>query len=313
MNIPLPFHRQLQQTISAALHDEREARSVTLLLFERMADLPVAQVLSGADESLSADTKAMLQQAADRVAQGEPVQYVVGWEWFCGLQIGVAPGVLIPRPETEELVNRAALMLRHAGSSPAVLDIGTGSGCIALALKHIVPQARVEAWDIDTDALTIAKRNAAALDLDVHFAQQDILQFAQQSDSAQMFQLIVSNPPYICRSEAAEMERQVLEHEPHRALFVDDDDPLLFYRAIARAAQQLLVPGGRLMVEINRRYGSDVAALFHQHGLTDITVRRDEFDNERFVCASRFSRGEPTYNSPVPCVFSREETIPQLA
>ena len=222
-----------------------------------------------------------VEKAVVRLLNGEPIQYVVGRTLFCGLTIGVRPGVLIPRPETEELVEAVS-----KGRRTSILDIGTGSGCIAFALKHRFPQADVTAMDISEDALRIAQENAQRLELDIHFIQQDIL---HATPEVMKYDLIVSNPPYVCESERAQMERHVLDYEPGLALFVPDDDPLLFYRAIINYASTALMDGGMLAFETNREYATEVGMLMKEGGWSNVEVKRDMFNNERIVigCLSR--------------------------
>ena len=248
------FCKTLQATINAdGIWSDGESRAMSLLLLEEVAGLSTADVLMERDDALSEESKAQLRGMAARISKGEPVQYVLGFQRFCGLKIDVGPGVLIPRPETEELVMLIVDEVQKMANSSGVLrilDIGTGSGCIALALKHLLGErAKVEAWDLSEEALLIAQKNAESLGLDVHFEQHDIL--APQTYAGQ-FDIIVSNPPYVCQSEAEEMERNVVEYEPAMALFVKDNDPLLFYRTIAQKAHSLLFPNGRLFFEINQ-------------------------------------------------------------
>ncbi len=258
---------------------EREARAVTMLLFEQIGGLSAVDVLTGRDEELPDETKEKLLSAARRVELGEPVQYVTGKVVFLGMELEVNPAVLIPRPETEELVRliiRENSGLNHVN----VLDIGTGSGCIALAVKKQMADARVEAWDVSENALDVARRNAEKNTLNVDFQQHDIL---QPQHTAERFDIIVSNPPYICISEAAEMERHVIDYEPHTALFVPDDDPLRFYRFIARFACQHLNTGGKIYFETNRAYAADVAELIKTNGFIETEVINDQFGNQRIV------------------------------
>ena len=265
--------------------DEREARATTLLLFETLFNFSTADVLMGKDEVLNEEQQSLLNTCVNRICGGEPVQYVMGKTVFCGMDLKVGPGVLIPRPETEDLVRMVASdheWLKRV----SILDIGTGSGCIALALKQLLPKAEVTGWDISPDALAIARENAVRTNLDVTFEQQDILQLAKADTQYETcLDIIVSNPPYVCQSEAAQMERNVLEHEPHTALFVPDNDPLLFYRAIADFATKTLKSGGGLFFEINRQFPNEEADLLKTNGFTQVQVCNDQFANPRFVSA----------------------------
>lgn len=262
----------LQQTYAAG-----EARALYELIMQDRFGLSRTDVLLGKDTTLSADAQAELQEIVERVAKHEPVQYVLGREVFCGHTFRVAPGVLIPRPETQELVQ----MVRKAlapGSS--VLDIGTGSGCIAVTLS--LDGYRVTAFDVSDKALRIAHRNAAELGAEVTFCQEDIMHPSEREDC---WDAIVSNPPYICQSEAANMEENVLQHEPHLALFVPDADPLLFYRAIAAYGRCHLRHDGMLFFEINRAYSQQVMELLLEEGYNDVKCYKDQYENDRFVCA----------------------------
>ena len=271
--------------------DEREARSVTLLLFEKLCGLSTADLLTGKAVDLSDEAMHRMEKAVRRVSIGEPVQYVVGNADFMDLELEVNPSVLIPRPETEELV-RLVLKENTSMRDGRILDIGTGSGCIALSLKKAYPDAEVTGWDISTSAIDVARRNACLNALDVKFEQQDIFE-AKPREA--VFDLIVSNPPYICLSEAREMEKNVLEHEPHTALFVPDEQPLLFYDAITRFASKALKQGGGVYFEVNRAYAGDVAQLLNHHGFTNVKAFNDQYGNPRLVRGVETRRGA-SYN-----------------
>ena len=290
---------------------EGEAKAVALMLLEKVAGLPTAKALIADGNDLLCRRQTLLELAA-RVAQGEPVQYVLGEADFCGLTLKVKPGVLIPRPETEELVawvvenvkaNSNLLPLTSNLSPFKLLDIGTGSGCIAVALAKKLKEAEVEAWDVSDDALEIARENAKRNGVQVKTSKVDVLDINANSNyqlSTVNFQLstltshlspltsyniIVSNPPYICEEEKAEMERNVLEHEPRLALFVPDDDPLLFYRRIAELGLSLLKEKGLLFFEINRRFGEEVVKMLQGKGYREVELRQDMFGNDRMVKA----------------------------
>ena len=252
-----------------------EAQAFGFMLMEWAAGLSRVDVLAGSDDELPSATQERLWPLVARLVKGEPIQYVIGTAPFCGLSIGVRPGVLIPRPETEELVEAVS---KRAGSS--ILDIGTGSGCIALALKHLCPSATVTAFDISAEALHIAADNARRLGLDIGFEQHDIL--AMQPDGRR-WDTIVSNPPYICDGEKCDMQATVTDYEPHIALFVPDSDPLLFYTAITRFAMRSLKAGGLLAFETNRRFAAEVGRLLCQSGFAGTEVLQDSFGNDRIV------------------------------
>lgn len=239
----------------------------------------------GKDINLSDGQKENVEDVLRRLCSNEPVQYIQGKALFCGREFRVSQDVLIPRPETEELVEM--ILGENSIPSPAVLDVGTGSGCIAISLKLGIPAAAVRAFDVSAAALRIAESNAVRLSADVSFEEQDILSFdpAGNSDS---LDLLVSNPPYITEREKTDMERNVLDWEPATALFVPDEDPLLFYRKIAQVGSVMLKRGGgRLYLEINRAYGREVASLLGDMGYIDIKVRKDMSGNDRFVSAAR--------------------------
>lgn len=260
------------------LYEAREARAVVRAVLEDAFHLSYTQqCLSGID-TLTIEQREELRIIMCRLAKGEPLQYVLGSSRFCGLAFRVTPATLIPRPETEWLVDNAA-----AGCHARILDIGTGSGCIAIAIAKRQPDAEVHACDISADALEVARHNARLNGVSVNFFQADMLD-GKMADGC--FHTIVSNPPYVCLSEQGEMAPWVLEHEPHAALFVPDDDPLLFYRAIARHGLSMLEKGGRLMLECNARFTSEVAGLLAAMDYREVAVHNDCFDHPRFVTAT---------------------------
>ena len=280
--------KQLQQR-----YDAGEARALYEYVMQRRFGLSRTDILLGKDTTLSADDKAELQIIIERVAKGEPVQYVLGSEEFCGRDFLVTPDVLIPRPETQQLVR---LVEQNVAPGSSVLDIGTGSGCIAVTLA--LAGYRVSALDVSDGALAVARRNAERLGADVEFAKGDIQTLSNSplkgenpvGNSLPLREgwggsAIVSNPPYVCESEAATMDDNVLLHEPHLALFVPDDDPLLFYRAIADYGLSHLSDEGRLFFETNRAYAGEVGEMLRRKGYSDVKVIKDQYDNERFVCA----------------------------
>jgi len=265
----------------SAHYEKGEADAISRILLDELCGLSTADLLMGKDDEMGDFESKQVEMAMMRLQKGEPIQYVVGKTQFCGLTISVKPGVLIPRPETEELVETVS-----KGHPAYILDIGTGSGCIALALKHRFPQADVTAMDVSADALRIAQENAQQLGLDIHFVQQDILKATPESLK---YDLIVSNPPYVCESERTQMERHVLDFEPELALFVPDYDPLKFYRAIIHYAQTALKNGGTLAFETNRDYAKAVGEMMKDAGCSDVEVKKDMYNNERIVigCLSR--------------------------
>lgn len=359
------------------IYNEREAQAIVRTVLDALFGMSLTDICLGKVTQLSADDTTRLEKIMQRLEKSEPVQYVLGAEWFAGRLFDVAPGVLIPRPETEDLVkwacdeakekekednskeergkeemevskkreapkkeeqllssplkeekeglrkgedapqkeeqllssplkeeeeglrkgedaskkeeqllssllknNKEVSKKGEEAPHPSILDIGTGSGCIAITVALALPQARVTAWDISTDALAIAAGNAHRLGASVRFEHQDAL---SAPDDKERWDVIVSNPPYICDRERADMSDNVLSYEPELALFVPDNDPLLFYRAIARYASKALKPGGRLLFETNTAYAHEVAQVMANEGFTAIEVRNDCFGKPRMV------------------------------
>lgn len=262
-------------------YDIQEARSIVRLLLSDYFNISLTDICCGALERLSPENLQNLNTAIKRLEDGEPIQYIIGKSNFCDREFHVEPGVLIPRPETEELcdiITKACTNNKH----PQILDIGTGSGCIAVTLALNLPHSTVSAWDISDDALRIAKLNAKNNGAEINFEKKDILNntTATKDDS---FDIIVSNPPYICRKEAADMEKHVLDHEPHLALFVPDDDPLLFYRAITKFAIHSLNKNGKLFFEINPIYANDTIEMMTSFGFKKTRIIQDSFGKNRFA------------------------------
>lgn len=284
----------------ATSYDDSEARAIARILIEELFGLSYTDIVCGATEQLSADDTLRLDTAVRRIEQGEPLQHVLGYADFCGNRFSVNGSVLIPRPETEWLVDEGAKLMKgciasdetqhKAPHSPKrILDIGTGSGCIAICLKLRLGDAYVEAWDISEEALRTAQDNADALKAEVVFRKRDAL---RADNTAAPWDLIVSNPPYICDSERSAMDDNVLLHEPHTALFVPDDDPLRFYRAIARYALLTLSIGGSLLFECNTRYAEATGAMLRDMGFEEVTVSDDCFSLPRFVRGRKNSHNQ---------------------
>ncbi len=344
-------YNQLWKRLTA-IYNEREAQAIVRTVLDALFGMSLTDICLGKVTQLSADDTTRLEKIMQRLEKSEPVQYVLGTEWFAGRLFDVAPGVLIPRPETEDLVkwacdeakekekednskeergeeenevskkeeapqkeeqplssplkeekeglrkgedapkkeeqllsslfknNKEVSEKGEEAPHPSILDIGTGSGCIATTVALALPQARVTAWDISTDALAIAAGNAHRLGASVRFEHQDAL---SAPDDEELWDVIVSNPPYICDRERADMSDNVLSYEPELALFVPDSDPLLFYRAITRYASKALKPGGRLLFETNTAYAHEVAQVMANEGFTAIEVRNDCFGKPRMV------------------------------
>lgn len=271
--------------------EANEAKAIALLLMEKVCGMSMTDVLTGRGDTTRTAQGQQALGMATQVAHGIPVQYVLGEADFCGMTFRVASGVLIPRPETEELVDwmvKDCQLPTGNAQRPTkrILDIGTGSGCIAIALAKLLPQAEVEAWDISPIALHIAQENAKRNNVKLKVAQVDVLSTLNDQDlTLNAYDCLVSNPPYVCEEEAREMEAHVLEYEPHLALFVPNNNPLLFYRKIGELALQLLHAGGQLYFEINRRFGHETVAMLRGMGYHDVELRKDSFGNDRMVRA----------------------------
>lgn len=275
-----------------------EARAIVRLVLGERFGLSMADILCDKVTELSADDRTDLEKMMLRLENGEPVQYVLGSTTFCGRQFFVNESVLIPRPETEELCR---WMVEERGTrneeqGTRVLDIGTGSGCIAITLAAEMPDAQVSAWDISEQALAVARKNADSIGVKVNFEQVDVLNLSSDSQSplsigrgggGEAFTHIVSNPPYVCYNEKNSMKPHVLEHEPHVALFVPDDDPLLFYRAIADFATQSLEPDGWLYFEVNPLCIKELKTMLAKKGFENIEVEIDQFGKERMIRAKK--------------------------
>lgn len=270
-------YRELWHTLEP-LYGNGEARAITDYVLDVCFGLSKADILCGAVDEMTAEKTAELNKIFGRLMEGEPVQYVLGRAEFSGRWFNVRPGVLIPRPETEELCAWITADSK-ASASPKVLDIGTGSGCIAITLQLDMLESKVTAWDISADALDVAHENAQLLGANVNFVKQDALNAKPEGE----WDVIVSNPPYICEKEKKDMAVNVLEHEPQTALFVPDADPLLFYRAITRLAVQTLSKGGRLYFEINPIYADDTCRMMRAEGMTAVELRSDMYGKQRMA------------------------------
>jgi release factor glutamine methyltransferase len=275
--------RQLTQ-----VYDDYEAKAIARMVYEVRFGLMPSDLFIGKDTQLSTDDQKLLAEITQRLLTGEPIQYVLGEGEFGGRTFHVEPGVLIPRPETYELcqwIMEERRGKKEEGRNTSILDIGTGSGCIACTLAAELADAEVTAWDISDDALRIATENAKRTNVHVSFEKVDVLNTSllNRERPATGLDIIVSNPPYICNKERATMERNVLEHEPELALFVPDDDPLLFYRTIARFAAKTLNPGGALYFEINPLYVSEMQQMLSKEGFSHTEIRNDQFGKQRFT------------------------------
>lgn len=269
------------------LYDENEARAIARQLFDDSFNLSYTDVCLGALNDLTKDEQSQLSSMIQRLSDGEPVQYVTGKETFYGREFHVEPGVLIPRPETEILIQKALeLMPSIKGDRSGkryILDVGCGSGCISTTLALELPDCEVSAWDISDTALRVTRNNARNLEANVDIYMQDAL--TPPDGDISLWDLIVSNPPYICNKEASDMRDNVLHHEPYIALFVPDEDPLLFYRSIATYATHALRHGGALIFEINEAYGKETLSLLSSLGFTDTHLTKDQYGKDRIISA----------------------------
>ncbi len=276
MTILQEYYRQFSGKLRQA-YDQAEAESITGWVFEEVMLIKRHQ-LKMLNKELTFFEQERLDKILDRLMKHEPLQYILGYTWFYHLRLEVNKNVLIPRRETEELVDRIIKDVKSAGleaiTKPVkILDIGTGSGCIAIALKKNIPHAEVTTIDISGDALAVAKRNAEVNGTQINFIQADILKAGALS--GRQFNIIVSNPPYVREKEKKEMAKNVLDHEPHIALFVPDEDPLLFYRAILDHARSALLKDGTIYFEINESYARELEELCRKSGFENVEVIND--------------------------------------
>jgi release factor glutamine methyltransferase len=263
----------------AAVAEPQEAQAMIRIICEDIFNYDQVDVALRQDSELPEFAQQRITDIISRLQRHEPLQYIVGSARFHGHRFKVTPAVLIPRPETEQLVD--LIVDENSASDLRVLDIGTGSGCIAISLARALKFAQVDALDVSRDALAVARENAAALKVRVNFFESDIL----SPQPAARYDIIVSNPPYVCWNERESMECNVKDYEPGQALFVPDNDPLLFYKAIAPYAAQSLEKGGRLYLEINQRFGQEVKKLLEENGLDEIRIIEDSYGNTRFAAA----------------------------
>lgn len=277
---------KLKQSLSP-LYDSREMKAIIALLFEEVCGLSRLDMLMNPNIVLSEEKSEILSCYAEMLAEGVPVQQVLGYEYFLGRRFEVNPDVLIPRPETAELVD---WIVSEAPIGVNVLDVGTGSGCIAISLAALINNSRVFAYDLSTKALKTAILNAERLNIsNVTFVHKDILESQNERfehPNVDNFDIIVSNPPYIMHKEKSEMSANVLDYEPHLALFVPDSDPLLFYRAIGNYGLKNLRHGGRLYFEINAALGRETCQLLESLGYRDIILRKDLNGLDRMISAT---------------------------
>ena len=275
-----------------ATYPSGELQALIRIILESVCGLTTCQLLVGKDRDLSEKEQAKIKEIVEGLQQQKPIQYLLGEALFHGMTLRVTPAVLIPRPETAELVD---LVLQDSPTDQPIrlLDVGTGSGCIAIALAKNLPNAAVEAIDISPEALAVAKENARSQGVQIRFHQADILEMDRGRISSVGIvgsvglDGIVSNPPYIMQKEQAQMEQNVLAYEPHLALFVPDEDPLRFYRAIAYYAREALRPGGKLYFEINPLCAHELVEMLQAKQFHAIEIKSDFYGKARFILATR--------------------------
>lgn len=264
-------------------YPDSEALALAKMLLVEAFGFSTLELYGGKDKEISGKRLDVLNEMIARLKKNEPIQYVIGAEVFCGWTFEVNENVLIPRPETQELVRW--IEADWISDAPCrILDVGTGSGCIAISLSKLLEGAEVEAWDISEGALRVARRNADRNEAQVLFRRVDVLKACTEDCR---YDVIVSNPPYITESEKQEMDANVLDWEPHTALFVPDADPLLFYRRIAELGVSMLNEGGALYFEINRAYGEETVRMLEGLGYKQIELRKDNWGNDRMIKANR--------------------------
>lgn len=273
--------KTLKTEIQSQIHslDAGEAEVVSTWLLEHYLQISRNDLLLNRTEEVSATQQNQLATAVARINQHEPIQYVLGEAYFYGRRFVVGPGVLIPRRETEELVALVVRENQHPGLR--LLDIGTGSGCVAISLQQEMTEAEVHALDISSTAIEVARENVALHQAKVDLVVSDI--FQDEPFVPGPWDIIVSNPPYVRPSEAARMTERVLSHEPHQALFVDEERPLIYYERIATLAQRWLRPGGKIYCEINEAMGEKLRSLLQKYGFTLVELHQDLQGKPRFV------------------------------
>jgi release factor glutamine methyltransferase len=270
------------------IYSVKECEKIFFILLEHKSGYSVTDFFSDKHIQLTPEEEEWMHDSIERLKKNEPVQYVVGHTYFCGMKLKVNPSVLIPRPETEELVMLIIQQLKEKSVTDAsILDIGTGSGCIAIALKKKFPSAKISALDLSAEAIETAKKNASLQDAEIDFIEGDILNPANALEK-KVFDLIVSNPPYILKKEKKSMSPSVYDFEPNEALFAPDNNPLLFYKAIAEAAGTRLRKGGRLWFETNESYADDVAELLKKKNFALVKIHTDMSKKKRFVSCMKF-------------------------
>ena len=276
------IHNSLQ-----SLYPKSEINSFYFILLEHYGNYTTAEVLANVSTQLTDNITKAIQQAITELQTAKPIQYILGETEFFSNRFFADENVLIPRPETEELVDWVLQTYPDKTYPLHILDVGTGSGCIAISLAKALPEAQVTAIDVSPKAIAVAQRNAEHNGIKVQFLQRDIL---QTETLPEKYDIIISNPPYVRELEKNEMHSNVLNYEPHLALFVPNDRPLLFYEQIATLAQQYLKPKGRLFFEINQYLAAEMQVMLAQKNFTEITLRQDLSANDRMLCARTFTK-----------------------
>lgn len=277
-----PLYSYIKQRLVASAYPEGEAAALAKWILAEVFGFSTLELYTDKDTNFPPESRMQLDNILQRLERSEPIQYIIGETSFSGLTFRVTPAVLIPRPETAELVDW--IVADHPQSGVRVLDVGTGSGCIAVSLACRLREAAVTAWDVSPQALEVARQNAQNNRAVVEFREVDVLQDALPELQVDV---LVSNPPYITERERAEMERNVLDYEPGLALFVPDDDPLRFYRRIALLGRDMLVTDGKLYFEINRAFGKETVSMLEDLGYRQVELRKDLSGNDRMVKAVR--------------------------
>lgn len=263
------------------IYSANEVNGLVRIIMKQISQMPFPLLISDKNTKITPSQEAIISQIVDRLLQHEPIQYIIGETEFYNLPFVVNSNVLIPRPETEELVE--LILNEQRNKVIHILDIGTGSGAIAIALKKNLPNSDVEAWDVSTDAVNVAKINATKNSTQINFKEIDVL--SDNIPTNKHYDVIVSNPPYILEMEKNTMEHNVLDYEPHLALFVPDSNALLFYTRIADISKKLLCKTGILYFEINQQKGTEVALMLQKKGYRDIEIVKDLSNNDRIVRA----------------------------
>ena len=272
------------------IYGSDEANALIMILLEHYFSLDRVKIAMNPELRLSESELLTLHFAVKELLTNKPVQYIIGETEFCGMRFFVDENVLIPRPETEEMVKKIASCRDKACLVPTgcdILDIGTGSGCIAISLAKLLTDSKVTAIDVSEKALEVAKKNAEANGVEVKFILDDILNPQNPELIDNQYDIIVSNPPYVCESEKSEMRANVLDYEPFSALFVSDNDPLIFYRRILEFAQKALKPGGEVWFEINENFGEEMKNLCLEQGFKNVEIIKDFRERDRFLKGSK--------------------------